>query len=103
MRLMNYVTESHKGTETDVTERWVLKALVPSLELQTVIPERALGGHVAEIFFLFFLLIKKQTQRGETYRKSGAELGLDVVVILPHSACYFGISDSFPCSLLKGY
>lgn len=52
------MTESHKGTETDVTERWVLKALVPSLELETVISERALGGHVAQIvfFFPFFFL-----------------------------------------------
>lgn len=66
------MTESHKGTETDVTERWVLKALVPSLELETVISERALGGHVAQIvfffpFFFFFLANKEtETQRGET-------------------------------------
>lgn len=35
---------------TDVTESWVLKALVPSLGLEAVIPGRALGGHLAQFF-----------------------------------------------------
>lgn len=43
-----YVTESHAWT--DVTKSQVLKALVPSLELEAVTPGRALRGHLAQLF-----------------------------------------------------
>lgn len=50
--LINYcdVTESHKGAWADVTGRSVLKVLFPGLELEAVIPETALQGHLAELF-----------------------------------------------------
>lgn len=99
MVLINYcyVTESHKGSWTDVTERWVLKVLVPGLELEAVMPEKDLRCHLAELFF--FVIEEIEAQRGEavlseSHSKSGTELG-ELHHVFP-TRMLFGIFRSFP-------